>query len=145
MHVTVAPHRRRPLADAQPSPPPPPRVVPHRRTIAPSHALVLPHTTTGTQARAEVLHRIAAARPKPQEFSHARPVWDLPVGGQGAGAGNKTGAGSVGNGVAGNGAGNAGSGNGAAGGNEPCGFVDFSDPHGSRSIREPAGFGWTFD
>jgi hypothetical protein len=87
-----------------------------------------------------VIHRIAAARPKPPEVSHARPVWDLPAGAQGAGAGNKTGAGSVGNGVAGNGAGDAGSGNGAAGGNEPCGFVDFSDPHGSRFDSRTGGF-----
>ena len=64
-------------------------------------------------------------------FSHAKPVWDIPAGGQGASAGNRSGAGSAGNGI---------SGNGAAGGGEPCGFVEFSDPHGSRFDSRTHGF-----
>jgi hypothetical protein len=92
------------------------------------------------QARKEIVRRVGAARPKPPPFSNAKPIWDIPVGAQGAGAGNRSGAGSLGNGTAGNGAGNSGSGNGPAAGSEPCGFVEFSDPHGSRYDPRTHGF-----
>lgn len=61
------------------------------------------------------------------------------MGGSGAGAGNRSGAGSLGNGASGNGAGSSGNGNGAAGG-EPCGYVEFSDPDGSRYDPQTHGF-----
>jgi hypothetical protein len=136
-HVTVA----RIAAAPAPTPrPPPARVISHSRTLAPTETQVVRHTTTGAQARTEIVHRVGAARPKPPEFSHAKPIWDIPVGAQGAGAGNRSGAGSIGNGTAGNGAGNGGNGNGAAAGNEPCGFVEFSNPHGSRFDPRTRGF-----
>ncbi|HZY99415.1 MAG TPA: hypothetical protein VFE36_07565 [Candidatus Baltobacteraceae bacterium] len=110
-----------------PTPPRPPKhVVSHVRVIAPIEPRVVAQTTTGKSARREVVHHLGAARPKPPKFSNTKPIWDIPVGAQGAGAGKDTGAGSVGTGDNGTGAGNAGNGNGAAAGNEPCGFVDFN-------------------
>jgi len=65
--------------------------------------------------------RTGAPRPKPPPFSHAKPIWDIPTGGQDAGAGHGAGAGSTG------------SGSGAGGGGaQPCGYVEFSNPRGVR-------------
>ncbi len=129
------------ISVATPTPPPtptPPRAS-RMRTIAPAETHVVRNTTTGVQARTEIVRRAGAARPKPPVFSHAKPIWDIPVGAAGAGAGNRAGAGG-GSGISGSGAGNRGSGNGAAGGSEPCGFVEFSDPHGSRFDPRTRGF-----
>jgi hypothetical protein len=122
-----------------PPPPPAPRIVTHVRTIAPVEAHVIPRTTTGLSARKEIVRRIAAARPKPQVL-HVKPIWDLPVAGQGAGAGKTVGAGSIGNAGTGTGAGSSGTGTGAAAGTEPCGFVEFMDPHGARYDPQTRGF-----
>ncbi|MBV8373573.1 MAG: hypothetical protein JOY69_09950 [Candidatus Eremiobacteraeota bacterium] len=137
-HVTVA----RILVRPTPTPIPPsrPRVVSRTRIIAPTEPKVVPHTTTGIAARKESVHRIGAARPKPPVFSNTKPIWDIPVGANGAGAGNRSEAGSNGSGASGPGAGNSGAGSGAAAGNEPCGFVEFSDPHGSRYDPGTHGF-----
>lgn len=124
-----------------PPPPKPPQVVSHSRIIAPVEPRVVARTTTGKSARREVIHRAGAARPAPPKFSNTKPIWDVvPVGAQGAGAGKTNGAGSIGTGGTGTGAGNAGTGNGAAAGTEPCGFVEFSDPHGSRYDPNTHGF-----
>jgi hypothetical protein len=126
-----------------PTPPPPPRapqVVSHARVIASAEPRIVPQTTTGVSARREVIHRVAAARPKPPKFTNAKPIWDIPVGAQGAGAGKASGAGSVGTGGNGTGAGNAGTGTGAAAGTQPCGFVTFEDPHGARFDPQTRGF-----
>lgn len=64
----------------------------------------------------------------------------IPVGAQGAGAGNRSGAGSLGNGSGGNGTGASGNGSGAGGGTEPCGYVEFSDPNGTRADPATGGF-----
>lgn len=97
-------------------------------------------TTTGVSARREIVHRVGAARPKPPKFSNTKPIWDIPIGAQGAGAGKTGTAGSVGAGGNGTGAGNAGNGNGAAAGNEPCGYVTFEDPHGAKFDPQTRGF-----
>lgn len=122
-----------------PSPRPRPRIVSHTRTIAPPEKRAVPRTTSARAAPKQTVHRPAAAPPKPPTFTHAKPRRAIPAGGQGAGAGDRSGAGSLGAGNAtGNGAG--GNGNGAAAGNEPCGFVEFSDPHGSRFDPNTRGF-----
>jgi hypothetical protein len=132
------------ISVATPAPPlpspAPPRTDSHARAIALAEAHVVRHTTTGPQARKEIVHRAGAARPKPPQFSHTKPIWDIPARAQGAGSENRSGAGSAGNGIAGNGAGSAGNGNGAVPGSEPCGFVDFSNPHGSRFDASTRGF-----
>ncbi len=82
--------------------------------------------------------RGAAARTKaPAQRYGAKPVWDVGAGsgtGQLAGAqtGSATGSGS--------GSGTTGGGSGAAAGSEPCGFVEFSDPHGSAFDARSRGF-----
>lgn len=138
-HVTVA----RIVARPSPTPSPPPRPAPRVnrvRTVAAPQPTVVPHTTTGKAARASVVQHVAAPRPKPPVTTARKPVWDVPVGGTGAGAGNRSGAGSIGHGSGGSGAGSAGEGNGAAGGSEPCGYVEFSDPDGSRYDPQTHGF-----
>jgi len=118
-----------------------PRAVSHARVIAVVEPRTVARTVNGASAHREVIRRAGAARPKPPAFSHAKPIWDtVPVGAQGAGAGRASGAGSLGNGGNGTGAGTSGSGNGAAAGTEPCGYVDFMDPHGARYDRQSRGF-----
>ncbi|HTU82798.1 MAG TPA: hypothetical protein VMF61_11750 [Candidatus Acidoferrales bacterium] len=137
--ATIARIEHRPLPIPPPRPPPR-RAVRHARVIAVTEFHAVAHTTTGRQAPKAIVHHAGAARPKPPKFGQTRPVWDLPVGGRGAGAGNGAGAGSVGNGGTGTGAGDTGNGNGAAAGTQPCGFVEFSDPHGSKYDARTGGF-----
>ena len=108
------------------------------RHASPSHryrasARLAPGRSGGSAAAARpvVLHvALRTAR-------SARPVWDradgralttLPLNGNGTSA------------ASGNGAGTQGNGNGAANGGQPCGFVTFSDPHGSQFDRHTHGF-----
>jgi hypothetical protein len=131
----------RPTPTPRPPPTPAPqRVVARVRVIAPSETRTVARTVTGHSARKEIVRRAGAARPRPLAIAHTKPVWDIPTGGQGAGAGTVAGAGSLGNGGSGTGAGANGNGNGAAAGNEPCGFVTFSDPHGSHYDAATGGF-----
>jgi hypothetical protein len=133
---------------ATPTPKPKPRprqhVITHVHVIAVLSPHRVTHRSSGTAARHETIRRSGAPRPKPMVVANARPVWDTPppVGGNGSGAGNGANQGSVGNGVAaaGSGTGSTGSGTDDGGGNEPCGFVDFSDPHGSQYDRHTHGF-----
>ena len=78
--------------------------------------------------------RLAPAR---AQRSGAKPVWDV---GAGSGAeqlaASQTGS-SIGSG---SGAGTTGTGNSAASETEPCGFVEFSDPHGSAFDARTRGF-----
>ena len=114
-------------ATPTPVPRPTPAPVPVR-----NHAIVLavPQKKTvikapsGASAHKEVIHHAGAARPKPQKISHAKPIWDIPVGAQGAGAGKGTGAGSLANGTNGTGTGSNGNGSGSQA--AACGEVDFS-------------------
>jgi hypothetical protein len=100
---------------------PPPHLPVHR---------VIAHARSGSQAphTKAVSHRTHASKP----------VWDL---GNGIAA-NQSGAGASGRGAAvGTGtAGQGGSGSDAAAGDEPCGYVTFSDPHGSQFDRGTRGF-----
>jgi hypothetical protein len=139
--VRIARIEVRPTPTPTPTPPPRrPLVVSHARIIAPAETHVVANTTSGISARKEIVHRAGAARPKPPVFSHAKPVWDIPVGAQGAGAGKQSGAGSLGSGGAGTGAGDSGNGGGAAAGTEPCGFVEFVNVHGSNYDPSTHGF-----
>jgi hypothetical protein len=92
----------------------------------------------GEPARKDVEHRPGAARPKPPPFSPVKPIVAVPVGAQAAGSGNNAGAGSRGTSNSGGGAG--GSGNGTATGAQPCGFVEFADPHGSQYDATTGGY-----
>ena len=114
-----------------PTPPatPAPRPAPSRvRTAAPVEPQAAP------QPRAPALRhdivRSGAARPKPPKFSNAKPIWDVPAGGQGAASGTATGSGTGGGGSGGLG----------AGGAQPCGYVEFSDPSGSRYDPKTGGY-----
>ncbi len=78
----------------------------------------------------------AALAPAPAQRYGAKPVWDVGAGsGTGQLAAAQTGAAGSGSGSA-----TAGSGSGAATGAEPCGFVEFSDPHGSAFDARTRGF-----
>ncbi|HKU80711.1 MAG TPA: hypothetical protein VJP76_00975 [Candidatus Tumulicola sp.] len=138
-HVTIARIEPRPSPTPSPSPRPARTIAPVRVVTAPQPTVV-PHTTTGKAARVRAAARIAAARPKPPIVTARKPLVSLPVGGAGAGAGNRTGAGSPAHGTGGSGAGTEGTGNGAASGSEPCGYVEFSDPDGSRYDPQTHGF-----
>jgi hypothetical protein len=123
-----------------PSPPPTPRpIIPRSHHIAALQAVTVA-STSGAAARREIVHRSGAARPRPPHSEHAKPIWDIAMGAQGAGAGKAHDAGSLGNGVNGTGTGSSGNGSGDAGGTQPCGFVTFMDPHGARYDRETHGF-----
>jgi hypothetical protein len=82
-------------------------------------------------------HVSAAPRPAAARRYQARPVWDA-GGGNGAGqlAATQTGT-ALGSD---NGSGAQGTGTGPATGSEPCGFVEFSDPHGSAFDPRTRGF-----
>ena len=64
----------------------------------------------------------------------------MPVGAQSAGAARAPGAGSTGSGGTGSGAGSGGSGSGTADATQPCGYVEFSDPHGSHYDPNAGGY-----
>ncbi|MBV8374536.1 MAG: hypothetical protein JO302_03420, partial [Candidatus Eremiobacteraeota bacterium] len=127
--VTVAQIVVRPAPT--PAPPTPPPIMAHTRHIA-ALEVVAVAARSGAAAHKEVLHRTGAARPRPPHAQHAKPIWDIPTGAQGAGAGKASGAGSLGNGVNGTGTGTSGNGSGGTAGTQPCGFVTFMDPHGAR-------------
>jgi hypothetical protein len=92
--------------------------------------------------RAEPAPHSGSLRPFVRSIAHASPVQHLPAGGQGAGSGTTEGSGGdsgTGSGSSGAGAG-AGDGGGTGGGAQPCGFVTFSDPDGSRYDKSTGGF-----
>jgi hypothetical protein len=112
-----------PTPTPRPTPPPPHAVSVLRNNVTPTLAPVVPKPE-GKSARKEAIKHAGAARPKPPKVHyHTIPIWDVPTGGQGAGAGRIAGAGSLGNGTNGTGTGNEGTG--AGGGGAPCGAVDF--------------------
>ncbi len=138
-HVTIAKIEHRPLPTPTPTPTPPPRHVVTRAQIVPvpSKSHVVVPAPAGKSAHKEAIKHMGAARPKPPHI-HAKPIWDtVPTGGQGAGAGIRSGAGSVGNGGNGTGAGDQGTG--AGGGGAPCGAVDFI-AHGDAKFNPDTGF-----
>ncbi len=121
----------------RPSPAPTARPLPER--IVPVTALVRPRALEGRAGgparRAPAVRAVAFAR-----APEAKPVWDVAANGSAAGTGAAS------NAVAGSGAGagtataGSGRGNAAASGNPPCGFVTFSDPHGSQYDAGTRGF-----
>jgi hypothetical protein len=133
--VTLARIQPRPTPTPQPSPTPTPP--PH---ASPQPAPVAIAATASPAPRSSVMAVAApksgSLRPLVRSLAHSRPVWDAPAGGQGAGSGSHAGAG--GNAGSGNGGGTGG--NGTGGGAQPCGFVTFSDPNGSRFDKTTGGF-----
>jgi hypothetical protein len=124
-HVTIARIEKRPLPTPSPTPRPTPKpqALAHARIVTAVQPTIIPKTTSGKSAHKETIKRAGAARPKPPKVSHAKPIWDIPTGAQGAGAGKNSGAGSLGSGGEGTGAGDSGTGSGA--GEAPCGAVYF--------------------
>jgi hypothetical protein len=100
-------------------------------------ALAQPRTIARAPGRARDPHAIHSAsvpRPKPMTVTNSKPVWDMAIAAQpGASLAASGGPGGKGSGTTGNG-------NGAAAADEPCGFVVFSDPHGSQFDRRTHGF-----
>jgi len=140
--VQVATIGTRPTPTPKPPPPPPPKpVVTHAVVLAVPQKRTVIKAPSGKSARKEIIHHAGAARPKPPHISHAKPIWDIPVGAQGAGAGKGQGAGSVASGTSGTGTGDSGTGSGSQA--AACGEVDFSvvgDPRYDRAT----GF-WVYD
>ena len=122
---TVARIEKKPKPTPSPTPKPTakPVVLARARIVTTVQPTIIPKTTSGKSAHKEIIKHAGASRPKPPHISHAKPIWDIPVGAQGAGAGKGVGAGSLGNGGQGTGAGNSGEGTGA--GEAPCGSVYF--------------------
>jgi hypothetical protein len=136
----------------------PPEIVAHARMLriatrpsaTPAPHRAVRHVLVLTPLPRRVLARVPAARgaqhkrtapgaaaPKPPAFSNSKPIWDVAAAGTSAGAG----VGQSGNaGGAGGTAGESTSGDGSAAGDEPCGYVDFSDPHGSHFDPQTRGF-----
>ena len=135
--VTIA--RIEPRRTPAPTPAPHPAVHRHSYVVA-AVTPQIASVSAGRSARREPVRHNAAARPRPPVVSHAKPVWDLPVGAHDAGAGTQSGAGSPGESGSGSGTGQSGNGSGAGGGEVPCGYVTFSDVHGSRYDAQSGGF-----
>jgi hypothetical protein len=131
--------RPTPTPTAAPPTPSPPPVIVHTHHIA-AVQIVAVVAQSGVSAHKELVVHAGAARPRPPRVQHAKPIWDIPTGAQGAGAGKLAGAGSLGNGGTGTGAGDSGNGNGGGAGTQPCGFVTFMDPHGARYDPQTRGF-----
>lgn len=136
--VTLARIEVRP--SPSPTPAPSPAVVASAHAIAPAQTRTVAYAVSGVSSRKEVLRHAGAARPRPIVVSHAKPVWDIPTGAQGAGAGTGADAGSLGTGGTGTGTGTAGKGGGSGSGSEPCGFVTFARVH--KTIDPGTGRVW---
>ena len=114
-----------------PSPKPLPAPSPPHPVVGPIHAQSRVQPPARLVASTPPGHSGAALRPQ-----NAHPIWDIPGAhaisaslGEGGGAG-----------ATGHGLGALGNGNSAASGDEPCGFVTFSDPHGSHFDPRTRGF-----
>ncbi|HEV3090489.1 MAG TPA: hypothetical protein VGX91_03495 [Candidatus Cybelea sp.] len=118
-----------------PRPPQPVRVVALRQTPPPVHPR---HIVRSFEGRAGARRFRAASYPAVVRMTATRPVWDV----AGAAGTAVAAAQSNGNATAGSGSGAGARGNGgdAASGTEPCGFVTFSDPHGSQYDARSHGF-----
>jgi hypothetical protein len=99
-------------------PPPPPPTPQPARTRAPA-GIPAPAPARGARTRHSGSTRVRSKRAEPLALAATKPVGGVPAGDTGAGAGP---------GVSSAGRGGSGAGDGGA----PCGFVEFSDPHGSR-------------
>jgi hypothetical protein len=103
-----------------------PRVSAKKAPAAPARRLGThsnPHNTIAPRT---------AVRSEPAQFANSKPVWDVEGSIAGAASGKSAGSG--------NGSGTQGNGSGSASANAPCGFVVFSDPHGSQFDPRTRGF-----
>lgn len=131
------------LARIQPRTTPTPQVTPTPTPSARTNLPIAPVPVAATAppaprslASAPAAPKTGALRPFVRSLAHSRPVWKAPAGGQGAGSGSRTGEGGDRGSSSGGGTG----GNGTGGGTQPCGFVTFSDPDGSRYDTSTGGF-----
>jgi hypothetical protein len=129
-------HRPTPAPSRSPSP----------RPIAPQRVAIARVATAQGRAGGAARHR-ATAPQRNLPIAQLRPVWDIPASAYNAKPAPETGLGTTANATSGNansGAGSGvtgnGTGAGAGGGDEPCGFVTFSDPHGSHFDPHTGGF-----
>ncbi len=107
------------------------------RHAAAIHPRAIARTERGSGTPAASHRTAAPAAPEATRLSNSRPVWELANGHAGSAAllaGNGTAAGT------GSGSGTQGNGNDIVSGDEPCGFVTFSDPHGSQFDSRTGGF-----
>lgn len=93
--------------------------------------------TEGRAGASTAYHRTIAVQHATLRSAASRPVWDVAASGQAVrattvGSGTSPGAGT--------GSGTQGAGSGAATGTPPCGYVEFSDPHGSHFDARTHGF-----
>jgi hypothetical protein len=101
---------------------------------------MLPVRNNLPEARAgasPAFHRAIPVQHAALRSAASRPVWDVAASGTALSA---TTAGSGTSGGAGTGSGSQGAGSGAASGTPPCGYVTFSDPHGSHFDSRTHGF-----
>jgi hypothetical protein len=121
-----------------PKPTPTPVATPTPQTSV-RIALTVPATSSPAPrnaATAQPAPNAGSLRPQVRSIAHSRPIWDAPAGGSGAGSGSRTGSGGNNGSSTGGGSG----GNGTGAGAQPCGFVTFSDPNGSRYDKSTGGF-----
>jgi hypothetical protein len=93
-------------------------------TPAPREVIAEAIVHAGVHARVEPIKHAGARRPTPPKVVYATPDAAIPSGGEGAGAQNGAGAGSL-SGTTGSGNGTGAAGNGNGSGAAPCGAVDF--------------------
>jgi hypothetical protein len=120
-----------PVPSVQPTP-----LASHRKTVVVANAGAR-RSRPPNRAVLRVASRTSAAHARPVQSPASKPVWDTASARTNAGA-RLASAGSTGN--ASDGAGSAGNGAGGTGGDQPCGFVTFSDPHGSAYDARTRGF-----
>ena len=133
----VVTHARIIVIARRPSPPPTPQVLIRQRHV-PALTRIRARTAEG-QAGARTPMRVAnSVAPKTNRASSSKPLWDV------TNVQASPGASLAGDGIAatgaGSGSGDQGNETGAASGDQPCGFVTFSDPHGSQFDTRTRGF-----
>ncbi len=122
----------------RPSPPPTPvpvRIPSHR--VAPAIVRIRARAAVGRRGTAISMRLTNSVAQRTSRASNSKPLWD--VRNAADPAASLTGGGTAAAG-AGSGSGEQGNGSGAASGDEPCGFVTFSDPHGSQFDTRTGGF-----
>jgi hypothetical protein len=120
----------------RPTPSPKAELAP-QRTVTPAPVRALPppvHIAPVARVAARTPPRAQVHRAAVRFARNARPVWETPIGVTANGVVAAAAAG------AGAGAGSRGNGNAPGSGELPCGFVTFSDPHGSHFDTQTRGF-----
>jgi len=119
-----------------PTPAPLPTLIASSPRVSPT-ARVIARIDEGRRGGAAAKRDAESPQPRERDAHNSKPIWDVASGDAASGAslgatGAATGSGS--------GSGAQGNGTGAASGDEPCGFVTFSDPHGSHYDPRTHGF-----